>query len=66
MANFDIQAIKNPSISGTGYQQGPQAGFWNLREYILLSLEQMSELELQESWKRKDPSNTSYWVLEKG
>ena len=35
VANFDIQAIKNPSISGIGYQQGSQAGFWNLREYIL-------------------------------
>ncbi len=35
VANFDIQAIKNPNISGVGYQQGEQAGFWNLREYIL-------------------------------
>ena len=35
VANFDIQAIKNPSISGIAYQQGQQAGFWNLREYIL-------------------------------
>lgn len=35
VASFDIQAIKNPSISGVGYQQGQQAGFWNLREYIL-------------------------------
>ena len=35
VASFDIQAIKNPSISGSLYQQGKQAGFWNLREYIL-------------------------------
>jgi len=35
VANFDIQAIKNPNISGIAYQQGEQAGFWNLREYIL-------------------------------
>ena len=35
VASFDIQAIKNPNISGVGYQQGAQAGFWNLREYIL-------------------------------
>ena len=34
-ANFDIQAIKNPDIEGMGYQTGDQAGFWNLREYIL-------------------------------
>jgi hypothetical protein len=35
VANFDIQKIKNPDIEGVGYQQGEQAGFWNLREYIL-------------------------------
>ncbi len=34
-ANFDIQKIKNPDIEGSGYQEGNQAGFWNLREYIL-------------------------------
>jgi len=34
-ANFDIQAINNPDIEGAGYQSGEQAGFWNLREYIL-------------------------------
>lgn len=35
VASFDIQAIKNPEIAGTLYQQGEQLGFWNLREYIL-------------------------------
>jgi hypothetical protein len=35
VANFDIQAIKNPDIQGIEYQQGEQMGFWNLREYIL-------------------------------
>ena len=35
VANFDIQAIKNPGIAGKDYQEGEQAGFWNLREYIL-------------------------------
>lgn len=34
-ANFDIQKIKNPEISGTEYQEGEQKGFWNTREYIL-------------------------------
>lgn len=34
-ASFDIQKIKNPTISGTGYQQGEQLDFWNTREYIL-------------------------------
>ncbi len=35
MASFDIQRLKDPTIEGAGYQQGEQAGFWNLREYIL-------------------------------
>lgn len=35
VASFDIQAIKNPDIEGVQYQEGEQAGFWNLREYIL-------------------------------
>ncbi len=35
VANFDIQKIKNPDISGTDYQQGEQLGFWNAREYVL-------------------------------
>ena len=34
-ASFDIQKIKNPDIEGTGYQQGEQFGFWNVREYVL-------------------------------
>ncbi|MDO5392547.1 MAG: RNA-guided endonuclease IscB [Eubacteriales bacterium] len=32
---FDIQKIKNPKIEKTGYQQGEQLGFWNVREYVL-------------------------------
>lgn len=35
VASFDIQKIKNPDIEGTGYQQGEQLGFWNVREYVL-------------------------------
>ena len=35
VASFDIQKIKNPSISGTDYQQGEQMDFWNAREYVL-------------------------------
>lgn len=34
-ASFDIQKIKNPEVSGTGYQQGEQLDFWNIREYVL-------------------------------
>ena len=35
VANFDIQKIKNPNISGEDYQNGELKDFWNLREYIL-------------------------------
>jgi len=35
VASFDIQKIKNPDIAGIEYQQGEQAGFWNVREYVL-------------------------------
>ena len=35
VASFDIQKIKNPSISGEEYQQGEQLDFWNVREYVL-------------------------------
>jgi hypothetical protein len=35
VAQFDIQKIRHPEIEGTAYQQGPQLGFWNVREYVL-------------------------------
>ena len=35
VAQFDLQKIKNPEIEGVAYQQGPQLGFWNTREYVL-------------------------------
>jgi len=35
VAKFDIQKIKNPDVEGTGYQEGEQMGFWNVREYVL-------------------------------
>lgn len=35
VASFDIQKIKNPTISGTEYQHGEQLDFWNVREYVL-------------------------------
>jgi hypothetical protein len=35
VAQFDIQKIRNPAIEGAAYQQGPQLGFWNVREYVL-------------------------------
>lgn len=34
MGNFDIQKIKNPDIKGKEYQEGEQACFYNLREYL--------------------------------
>ncbi len=35
VANFDIQKIKNPEITGKEYQNGEQKGYSDLREYIL-------------------------------
>ena len=35
VASFDIQKIKNPTISGVDYQQGEQLNFYNVREYVL-------------------------------
>lgn len=35
VAQFDIQKIKNPNISGKEYQQGEQTGWTNVREYVL-------------------------------
>ena len=35
VAQFDIQKIRNPEIEGKDYQQGPQLGFSNVREYVL-------------------------------
>ena len=35
VAQFDIQKIQHPEIEGREYQQGPQLGFWNEREYVL-------------------------------
>lgn len=35
VAQFDLQKIKNPDISGVEYQQGEQLGSHNVREYVL-------------------------------
>ena len=35
VAQFDTQLLKNPGIAGEQYQNGPQLGFWNTREYVL-------------------------------
>ncbi len=35
VAQFDVQWIKSPGLTGTDYQHGEQYGFWNVREYVL-------------------------------
>ncbi len=35
VANFDTHKLKNPDVTGEGYQQGEQQDFWNVREYVL-------------------------------
>ena len=38
VAQFDIQKINHPEIEGKAYQQGPQLGFQNVREYVLVGV----------------------------
>ena len=35
VAQFDLQKLRTPDIEGMQYQEGPQLGFWNVREYVL-------------------------------
>jgi hypothetical protein len=35
VAQLDLQKIRHPEIGGKEYQEGPQVGFWNVREYVL-------------------------------
>jgi len=35
VAQFDLQKIHHPEMEGKAYQEGPQLGFWNVREYVL-------------------------------
>ena len=35
VGNFDVQAINNPKISGTEYQQGDRYGYENTKAYII-------------------------------
>lgn len=35
VAQFDLQKMQHPEIAEKAYQEGPQLGFWNVREYVL-------------------------------
>ncbi|AKB77890.1 hypothetical protein MSHOH_1407 [Methanosarcina horonobensis HB-1 = JCM 15518] len=35
LASFDTHKITNPDVSGIGYQNGDQKGFYNLKAYVL-------------------------------
>ena len=35
IGTFDPHKLKNPTVTGEGYQNGEQAGFWDVREYVL-------------------------------
>ena len=35
LAAFDIHKITNPEVAGTGYQNGDQKGFYNVKAYVL-------------------------------
>jgi 5-methylcytosine-specific restriction endonuclease McrA len=44
IAPFDTQKIVNPNIKGKEYQEGPQKGFWDVREYCLWRAGYKSEI----------------------
>ncbi|SDG92073.1 HNH endonuclease [Fervidobacterium changbaicum] len=44
VAPFDIQKVQNPDIEGEDYQNGPQKGFADVREYCLWRAGYKSEL----------------------
>jgi 5-methylcytosine-specific restriction endonuclease McrA len=44
IAPFDTQKIVNPDIKGKEYQEGPQKGFWDVREYCLWRAGYKSEI----------------------
>jgi len=44
VAPFDTQKIVNPNIQGKEYQEGPQKGFWDVREYCLWRAGYKSEI----------------------
>ena len=35
IGKFDPHKLKDPEVEGKGYQNGEQAGFWDVREYVL-------------------------------
>jgi len=44
IAPFDTQKIVSPDINGKEYQEGPQKGFWDVREYCLWRAGYKSEI----------------------
>lgn len=44
IAPFDTHKIVNPDVEGSKYQEGPQKGFWDIREYCLWRAGYKSEL----------------------
>lgn len=44
IAPFDTHKIINPDVESKGYQEGPQKGFWDVREYCLWRAGYKSEL----------------------
>ena len=35
IGTFDLHKLQNPDVESEGYQHGVQAGFWDVREYVL-------------------------------
>lgn len=52
LGNFDPHQLAHPDVSGIGYQQGDQHGFYNVREYVLWRDQHTCQ---HCTGKRKDP-----------
>jgi hypothetical protein len=66
VANFDIQKIKKPGISGKEYQEGEQSNFWNLREYVLhRDNHQCQNPECTSKSKKLHVHHIGYWKNDK-
>lgn len=63
-ANFDIQKIENPEISGTGYQEGDVYGYQNMRSYLMSREKGKCQL-CKKEFGKGNPSHIHH-LLERG
>jgi len=64
VANFDIQKIENPDISGKEYQQGDMYGYQNMRSYLMAREKGKCQL-CKKEFTKGQPSHIHH-VIERG